>query len=218
MNVLFTLGFLSGAVQLLGYFYYIKKTKREDISPNPTTWLIFAFDTALLVALEAVAGATLSILFLPLACAGGAIYVAWLVRKNGSLQWPTDTVDVYILKFGILIAATYTILFALWHFQIVSGELLHLAGFSFLILSNLNTFVAFTPILREVHASPLQEHAGPWTIWTIAYGLLTVLTYLEVGNNKEEYIFYLYPVSCLFLHASIAFLARDSRKIHFKET
>ncbi len=218
MNLFFALGFLSGVVQLLGYYYYIKKTKREDISPNPTTWLIFAFDTALLVALEAVAGATFSILFLPLACAGGAIYVAWLVRKNGSLCWPTDTVDLYILKFGIFIAVAYTALFTLWHFQIVSGELLHLAGFSFLALSNLNTFVAFTPILRDVYTSPLQEHAGPWTIWTIAYGLLTILTYLEVGNNQEEYIFFLYPVSCLFLHASMAFLARDARKLHFKKS
>ncbi len=209
--MILTLGILSGLIQLLGYIYYIKKTNREDISPNPTTWLIFAFDTSLLAILEAVSGAKPALLFLPFLCSLGAIYVAWLVRKAGRLTWPTDMIDAYILKVGIFIAFSYTLVFILWNFQIVTGGILLLTGYLFLLLSNLNTFVAFVPILREVYKEPEHEHAGPWTIWTIAYGLLGLITFIEVGSDIDGFIFYIYPVSCFFLHGSVAVLARDKK-------
>ncbi len=217
MNTLLILGFIAGVIQLFGYMYYIQKTQSNDISPNPTTWIIFAFDTVLLTILEAVAGATLAILFLPIMCSLGALYVAWLIRKSGRLQWPIDKTDNHILKIGIFIAITYAIIFILWHFNIIPVSFLYLTGIIFLILSNTNTFVAFIPIIRDVYKNPLHEHAGPWTIWTVAYGLLTIVTYQEVGFIPSGLIFYLYPVSCVILHGIIAYLARDSRKINYEK-
>lgn len=215
MSLIFSLGILAGIIQIIGYIFYILKTNRNDISPNPTTWLIFAFDTTILTALEAIAGADVALLFLPFMCSIGAIYIAWLVRKAGRLHWPTDPFDAYILKVGIFIACAYTVLFILWHFAVVPTTMLHAAGFLFLVLTNINTFVAFIPILREVKHDPLHEHAGPWTIWTAAYVLLGVVTYLEVGFERDGLIFYVYPVSCAILHGAIAVLARDVRKKKF---
>lgn len=213
ISLLVQLGFLSGVIQLVGYLYYIKKTHNDDISPNPTTWLIFAFDTTLLAILEAVAGADIALLFLPFMCAIGAIYVAFLLRKSGRLQWPNDKIDDYILSIGIFIASAYSIIFFLWQNNFIAIEYVAWAGYIFLILSNVNTFVAFVPIIREVYTNPSHEHAGPWTIWTIAYTLLTIVTYYEVGSTLNGLIFYLYPVSCLILHGTIAVLSRDSRKL-----
>lgn len=216
MTFILSIGLLSGALQFLGYIFYIKKTGKDEISPNPTTWLIFAFDTTLLTILEGVAGAKISILFLPIMCSAGALYVAWLIRRSGKLTWPTDSVDAYILKIGIFIGLAYSIIFTLWHFSFVPASFLYFTGFIFLILSNINTFVAFIPIIREVHKDPLHEHAGPWTIWTIAYLLLGIVTFMEVGTEISGLIFYMYPLSCLVLHGLIAYLSRDKRKIKFK--
>lgn len=213
MDLIIVLGSLASVIQVVGYYYYITKTGRNDISPNPTTWLIFAFDTTLLVFLEAIAGASLALLLLPFMCALGAIYVAWLVRKAGRLHWPEDKADSYILSIGILIAIIYTSLFFLSEMDIMPYTYVFLAGIFFLILSNLNTIIAFIPIIREVYKDPLHENAGPWSIWTIAYLVLAYATYLEVGLELSGVILYIYPVSCAILHGTVALLARDSRKL-----
>lgn len=212
MSHLLLLGIISGLVQIVGYGYYIVKTQRHDISPNPTTWLIFAFDTALLTLLEATAGASISLLLLPAACASGSIYVAWLIRKAGKLHWPSDPFDTYILYTGIVIAVSYTLAFSVSHLHLGPSNTLYAINLLFLILSNLNTFVAFVPIIREVYISPQDEHAGPWTIWTGAYTILAIATYFEVGFEIEHIILYAYPLSNILLHGTIAVLARDARK------
>lgn len=213
LNPIFFLGFLSATIQLLGYIFYIKKTNRSDISPNPTTWLIFAFDTAILVFLEAIAGASIALLLLPFICSFFAMYIAWLVRKSGRLQWPTSKIDSYILISSIFIAIIYTTLFFISEFGFITNSTLLIVSYGFLILSNVNTYVAFIPLLREVYITPEHEHAGPWTVWTVSYSLLTIVTYLEVGFSRDGLILYVYPISCLILHTLVAWLARDSRKI-----
>lgn len=212
MEGILVLGFISALLQITGYYLYITKTRRDDISPNPTTWIIFAFDTTLLTVLEFVAGATLPLLILPSACALGSLYVAWLVRKAGRLHWPKDRVEAYILSIGIFIAVSYTVAFTLWHFEIVPDSWLYFVSIVFLFLSNINTFVAFVPIIREVYADPFHEHAFPWAVWTTAYALLGVITYIEIGWVSSNLILYAYPISCVILHGCIAVLARDSRK------
>lgn len=214
--VLLTL--FSGFFQLIGYFYYVTKTNKDDISPNPTTWLIFAFDTTILVLLEAVAGASFNLLFLPSMCALGAIYVAFLVRKAGKLHWPKDKMDQYILSVAIIVTLLYAIIFILWHYTLLPSSAILLTTIVFLILSNINTLIAFIPIIKEVAIDPHHEHAGPWMIWTIAYSLLTVVTYFEVGFSMSGLIFYLYPVSCVLLHGIMAWLARDKRKVFYSKS
>ena len=39
------LGVLAGILHFIGYVYYIKN---EDIKPQPTTWFMFAYGTAIL--------------------------------------------------------------------------------------------------------------------------------------------------------------------------
>lgn len=216
IDLLLFFSVLAGLLQLAGYIYYIQKTHRDDISPNPTTWLIFAFDTSVLTALEALAGAKWTLLFLPAMCSVGGIYIAWLLRKAGKLHWPRDKADAYILSIGIAIALSYTVIFLLWNFTLVSESLLFYAGYIFLILSNTNTLVAFTPIIKEVYTDPLHEHSGPWAIWTLAYATLTIVTYMEVGISGHGMIFYVYPISCLVLHGTVAWLARDARRNIFR--
>lgn len=212
MSVMFLLAVSSGIAHILGYALYIFKTARHDIHPNPTTWLIFAGDTLLLTILEAAAGAEISILILPITCSVGAVIVALLLLKRGRLKWPKDRPDQLVLFISTAIALLYTLLFIAQEIGIVGVAYLTAAAIFFLLLTNLNTFIAFVPILREVYADPRSEHAGPWTVWTGAYSLLALVTYLEVGFLPSTLILYTYPLSCAALHGAIAVLARDRRR------
>jgi hypothetical protein len=42
------LSLLSGLLQAAGYVIYVRGSLRHEILPNPTTWLLFAYDTTLL--------------------------------------------------------------------------------------------------------------------------------------------------------------------------
>ncbi len=211
MSGLLILGLLAGIVQVFGYVLYIKKAQKHDIDPHPITWLIFAFDTALLTFLEFAAGASLALLFLPVLCSIGACYVALLIYKDGKISWPSDRLDKYILSVGIFIAVSYCSLFVLEQAGFIPASYTLFAAYLFLILSNLNTFVAFVPILKEVRAFPETEHAGPWMVWAGAYFLLLLATFIEVGVRVEGFLLYLYPVSSMFLHGAVGVLALDRK-------
>lgn len=212
MSAMFLLAVSSGLAHILGYALYIFKTARYDIHPNPTTWLIFAGDTLLLTILEAAAGAEISILILPITCSIGAVIVALLLLQRGRLKWPKSRPDQLVLFISTAIALLYTSLFIAQEIGIVGATYLAVAAIFFLLLTNLNTFIAFVPILREVYADPRSEHAGPWAVWTGAYSLLALVTYFEVGFSPPTLILYAYPLSCAALHGAIALLARDRRR------
>lgn len=210
------LGVLAGIVQFIGYVLYIKN---ENIEPQPTTWFMFAYGTAILTILEVGAAAHWYELILPIVCAVMAIYVSFLCwrrsrAKDPSSFWPKDwwpddvgeqfsfVVDM-IITVGYISIVVMVAVFSLNPIYQLYGAL------GFLFLSNTVTFTAFYPLWNETRKNPTKENWLPWTIWAIAYGLLSISTVLaprEAGDSLLSLLFY--PVSNAVLHGAVGWLAR----------
>lgn len=199
-------------MQLLGYYLYLRN---EDIEPNPVTWFMFAYGTAILMVLEWDSEATLPELLLPTVCALLAIVVSVIcwrkARKiNPNKWWPEDwwpehRGDQYAFVSDIVITVGYILAWVIATIGVLSSEARELWVFIFLLLSNLSTLPAFIPILRSTYKNPHTEHWLPWAIWTYAYALLAYVTYVTHGSWWN--ILILYPALNVVLHGIMAILA-----------
>jgi hypothetical protein len=211
---LFLLAILAGGLQALGYILYLRD---GHIDPNPLTWLMFAYGTAVLTILEFDRQASWGELFLPVVCAVMGILVAakcWLRTKSfggGLLDIfkPKDSLDKSAFSADVVITIVYVFCWVLASIQFISDGSRQTAALVFLIGSNLTTLTAFLPILKSTSAEPQRERATPWVIWTLAYASLLLLTVLN-GNGFSELM--LYPLSCTILHGLVAWYARPARR------
>jgi hypothetical protein len=225
------LGIIAGILQFIGYVFYIRMTLRNEVEPNPVTWLMFAYGVTILAILEFDAGATLSVLILPITCAILAVYVAYLCWHRGTIGWPEDPED------RIAFVADLTLTFAyigawlmLWDGSLATKnrELLTLL---FLLASNGTTITAFIPLLRGARSHPHRERPFAWILWTCAYIVLAIATYLEHGVRQSTTLLVdtagyqaligidltlislmVYPVLNATLHGVVAFLSRPTRR------
>jgi hypothetical protein len=210
---LMLLGIISGVLQVLGYILYIRN---PDIDPNPVTWFMFAYGTGILAILEWDASATWPELFLPITCAVFSIYVSYRCwrksRQNDPIHfwprdwWPENRSERLAFISDILITIGYITAWVLASLAFLSEEYRTLAVLTFLFLSNVSTFPSFYPLLRETHLHPEREDSAPWFVWTIAYAVLTYITFKTHGAIFHPLMFY--PVSNVFLHGLMAWLAR----------
>jgi hypothetical protein len=181
----------------LAYLFYIRLFLRDSIRPNPISWIMFSYGTSLILFLEWRAGATWDVLFLPGVCAFMSIVVALLCLRRGSIA-PSGRAER--LAFGADLGLT------LGYIALVgsngSGPFFN-AGF--IIAGNLTAVTAFIPILISTWRNPSDEHVLPWAVWTLAYGLLGVTTWLSSGLSEPALL--IYPVVSVFLHGCVAILA-----------
>ena len=222
---LLILGLLAGLLQFVGYFTYIRHQGRDEIEPNPHTWLMFAYGTAVLTVLELDAIlshpehdlVTTALLILPIVCSFGAIWVFFVIwkkhrdpQKTRNVWWPEDRTDQISLLVDIITTVAYVGIWLLLAWQIITGEIRVFYALVLLFLSNLSTFPGFVPMLREVWKTPETEDWRPWSIWSLAYLILTVATYLEVGTFWHALMFY--PLSNALMHALVGVFAARAKK------
>lgn len=191
----------------------------EDIDPNPVTWFMFAYGTAILTVLEWDMGASVPELILPVTCSLFAIYVSWRCwiqarRRDPSKWWPedwwpNDRIQQLSFVSDILITIGYISIWAFVVFGSIDSESRLLAVFLFLLLSNLSTFPAFYPIIHETFKYPEKENFLPWFIWSFAYGILGLVSYISHGEFFT--LLMLYPISNVALHAVVGILALKKR-------
>lgn len=207
MSAITILAILSGLLQATGYLFYIRKSLTHEVDPNPATWFMFAYGTAVLAVLEWKNGATPVILILPIVCATLSIYLAFKIWQGGNLKRPDNTdliavvVDVLltIINVGVWIAHRNG-----WVSESVQDSLLWVS----LIASNLGTFTSFAPLVRNTWIDSTKEHWLPWTIWSSAYATLSLVTWLE----QSSWVFLIYPVSNMFVHGFVGFLGRTKQQ------
>ncbi|MDO8514106.1 MAG: hypothetical protein Q7S50_01020 [bacterium] len=198
--VIVELGIIAASLQAAGYFFYGARMLRRDILPNPTSWLMFAYGTTLILILEWDRDASLALLILPATCAISSIVVA-LYALRGARSWlPEHPFDRFSFAFDILLTLVY--LFT-W-FLLVNGFIVetqkNLADIIILVSWNID-ISAFFPLLRQVYRHPHTEHAMPWIVWTGAYSVLVLATVIETGIFNE---LILYPFINMIIHGSIA--------------
>ncbi len=205
-------GIAAGLLQLLGYILYLSI---QNIDPNPVTWFMFAYGTAILTVLEWDAHATVPELILPTVCAVLAVVVSvrcWIRARKANPDrwwpeewWPEDRWERWSFISDIIITIGYVTAWALAAWAILPGEYLYLAVLVFLFLSNLSTFPSFYPLLRETYIHPHKEHWAPWAVWALAYAILGFVTYSTHGNVFHPLMFY--PVSNALMHGLVAYLS-----------
>ncbi|HRO12257.1 ATP-binding protein, partial [Amaricoccus sp.] len=216
-QMMLTFGLLAGFLQLVGYLLYIRD---EEIEPNPVTWLMFAYGTALLTFLEWDREASAAELALPVVCSSMALFVAgrcwWRARRQDPSRywprewWPEDWRDRASFQADLVLTGLYLAAAALAYSRWIDEEARGFAVVIFLIAANLTTLTAFFPLLRNVVADPSHERPLPWAIWASAYALLGATTFAIQGEIWSELM--LYPLLNMVLHGSVALLARRSRR------
>jgi len=196
------LGVVAGALQAVGYLVYGFKVLRRDILPNPASWLMFAYGTTLLLVLEWDRGASIALLILPLVCALSSIVVAWYaLRKVRRAWWPEHILERISFILDVLLTVAYISAWTLLAQGIISEEMRGTTVILILLCWNVGIFTSFFPLLRQVYHHPASEHFEPWVIWTCAYGILTILTFVQQGV-LDELIFY--PALNAAVHGFIA--------------
>ena len=193
---------------------YIEYVSDQNIRPNPITWLMFAYGTAILTILEFDRDANLAELILPVVCSVMGVFIAYrcwriCIQKNPNQWWPKEMwpdhkADKLAFFGDVLITVGYVAAWLFLFIDILNTEQREFAALIFLFGSNLTTLTAFIPILRTTYQNPALERPFPWLIWTWAYLFLFVLTTHERGLFTE---FNIYPVSCMILHGLVGILA-----------
>ncbi len=218
------LGVLAGLLQFIGYVFYIKD---EEIKPEPTTWFMFAYGTAILTILEIRAAAHWYELMLPIVCSIMAIYVSFKCWQRSREKdpssfwpkdwWPEDTMKRISFVSDMIITVCYLAIVVVVATLDLNPVYQLYAALGFLFLSNSVTFTAFIPILKETQEKPTNENWRPWAIWTAAYAVLTVSTALaprEAGDSLLSLLFY--PASNTILHAAVGWLARPAAQTLYR--
>lgn len=204
--LLTALAVLSGALQALGYWLYERSTLRHETEPNASTWLMFAYGTTLLGILEYSRDADWELLVLPITCATLSVGVAYICWKKGTLRWPEEWQDRLAFLADIALTVGYAGAWGLEHYGFIDADSRDYANLAFLICSNATTITSFTPLIRGARRN--EGARLPWGVWTCAYIVLGVATFMKEGFWTELMI---YPVLNAILHASVALLARVRR-------
>ncbi len=204
------LSVLSGLLQAAGYFLYFRGSLRHEILPNASTWLMFAWDTTLLVVLHASLGASPMLLLLPTVCASCSIAVAAVSWAKRGFRWPDDEVDRFALTSCGVLTIGYATLVILAAQGLVSSDLHRAANIAMLLFSNGSTIVSFVPMIHTVRRNPATERPAAWLVWACAYALLLASTMLIHGWSEPELV--LFPIVNFALHLLIAWLSSPARR------
>ena len=218
-NLALFIGTFAGLFQIGGYYLYIRN---EGIDPNPVTWFMFSYGTALLTALEWDKGAEYSVLILPIACSLLSIIVSarcWIKARQVTPNiwwphdwWPENNWEKSAFIADALVTIGYVGTWYLASYEIVAIDAKQTAILAFLVLSNISSFFAFYPLLHTTHSNPDRENHYPWLVWTIAYILLSVATWLTSGTFFT--ILMLYPLSNILLHGVMTVLAKRTVAVY----
>ena len=215
MNAGYGLALLSGLLQAIGYIIYVRGSLRREIEPNGATWMMFAYDTTLLVILHATLGANFTILLLPAVCATCSIGVAVLGWLRAGFRWPEQRADRAALVSCLLLTAGYVGLTVLLVHGLISRELHRNANIALVIFSNGSTCMSFVPLLRSVWRDPASERPAAWLVWASAYALLLASTLMHHGWLEPELA--IYPICNVLLHVAVAWLSSPWRRFAFAQ-
>jgi hypothetical protein len=212
------LGFITGILQLIGYVWYLSV---PEIEPNPVSWFMFAYGTAILTVLEWDSQAVLAELILPMTCSILAIYVSircWVrARKLNPSRWwpedwwPEDRLEQWSFISDIFITISYVFVWVLASSSFLTTDEKQIAIIAFLLLSNLSTIPSFYPILRETYLYPHKERWQPWMIWSSAYIILGVISFSVA--SEYWYILITYPIINAVLHFMVGYFALPHRQL-----
>lgn len=165
---------------------------------------MFAYGTSFLLYLEWENDAGWPLLLLPAVCAVISIVVAALCFRRNATE-KTDRVEAIAFSTDVWLTLIY--LGIAW--RLGTGAAVNVG---FLIATNLTAVTAFLPVIRSTWQAPYRELPGPWVVWTLAYALLGVATWMADGGQNP--VLFVYPVLNMVLHGLVAaFSLREEVKV-----
>lgn len=205
-------GFLHGAA----YVYYLRLAVRGRTWPNPASWLMFAYGTALILLIESRAGASWRELLLPVVCATSSIFIAVAAWRKSGAATSLTPFDWWAFRADVALTLGYLAVWYAMQSGFIPAEYRFAANVVFLIGVNATTLTSFLPLLMSARRDPLTEHAGPWVMWSLAYLLLIVVTVLH-ASGPEGLLLLIYPAVNFILHTNVAALVLPSAKVRHDE-
>lgn len=194
-------------IQAVAYVVYLVGAFRRSIQPNPTSWLMWAYGTGLVVVLEADQSIDPLLRLLPTVCALSSVAVALLCLHRGARLWPRKELDRYVLLTDLMLTAVYVVVtVAAWR-----GSLPEAGAWGWksglLVAAGASTALSYLPTVAAVLQDPRVEDWRPWGIWTLAYALLLAATVAAEGTSVQALQFHVYPAVCLLLSAAVTWCA-----------
>ncbi|MDD3446924.1 MAG: hypothetical protein PHS60_16065, partial [Zavarzinia sp.] len=180
--------------------------------PNPVSWLMFAYGSALFVTIEHVIGASWHALVLPAVCALSSLVVAGLCFRRRGFRWPDSPIEnaAFLADLGITLA--YGGVLLAQQAGLVASTVTEEAGRIALSGAILTSVTAFVPLLRSTFRRPSAERAMPWVMWTLSYGLLFVATVLVIDLEAQGLQLLVYPLANIVLHGAVVALVLTGRR------
>lgn len=186
-----TLGVIAGLLQVVGYFFYVKKINIGRVRPNTASWSIWAFGAVLESTSYIFATGDWVKNILPIACALSAVFIFLYCLYYGHFS--------KITRFEwFLVVLDCIAIFIWWYYSSAVYANLYLV---------LTAVISFIPIIWHVWKDTMAEDALPWFVWTGAYTLLAVVVFLR-WEKWEDLV---YPAVFALLHLIIGVLALDRR-------
>ena len=205
------LGLLAGILQIAGYLTYFWTCIRKEVSPNPISWGMFSYGTAILTLLEYVSGASVYLLILPISCSISSMIVMIYCYKKGTLRYPKNILEWSSFAIDVCVTICYVVSWLFAQQRLISLETANLLALIFLVCTNIGTFISFQPLIDEVRTNPKSEHPAAWVVWSMAYTVLVLTALLENGSSKPELL--IYPLCNVILHISVAFLSWERKEL-----
>lgn len=182
------LGVTAGLIQLAGYWLYNKGLRKTEINPNATSWAIWGIGSVVAVIVYSDLVNDWVLEFLPTVCAVAALLTFIHMMVRGTFKRPDRTEAlIFVLDMAVL----------LYYFTSDNALIANI----FMVIDIL---ISFVPIIRSTWDDPIAEDPKPWLIWSGAYTLLVLVSFLRGESLWDA----LMPTAYLFLHIIIWRLAK----------
>ncbi len=197
-------------LMLTGYAIYLTFIVEELVSPNSTSWSLWALGGAIeawtywkLVTSTKSGNRRSSELALALpaiACAILAVLLAGVSITLGRFGWP-DPWEWVVAVIDVSVVFTYIIIKSL------TGETSKAAKWASALMV-IDIILSFIPIWVATAQNPGNESVIPWTIWSCSYALVGFAAFLQLDKSwKDRAWLFLYPAISTFTHGLVAILA-----------
>jgi hypothetical protein len=203
VDLIATTAWTAAILQAAAYVMYVRRALLRRIDPCPTSWLMWAYGTALVVILETDQGIHPLLRLLPIVCAGCSVLVATLCWLRHSVVWPSEPADRLALALDLVLTMVYIGISATAFVGILDPGSARSARWVLLVCASGSTLVSYLPLLRHTRRHPDAEHPAPWAVWTIAYATLLLATIAAEGLSADALQFLVYPAICMVLSAVV---------------
>jgi hypothetical protein len=178
-------------IHITGFILYNVQTKLGKSDPNPVSWFLWAFLATLnALSFSAMNDPVAALQFF--AGSVGCVVTFFYVLFIGRFKWPTRR-EWLTLAVGIISILLW------WNFNATAASMV----IALIIL------YSFWPTIGGVWESPFKEKPDAWYLWTIAFFITAVNTYLYKGGFTLSLVV---PLVGIVGHGVVAVLSSDSWK------